>query len=193
MHEFRAEEYGPAFGSLFHVRRVPVLGPGRPEAGQRAALQQLTLERAFGGQLRNENMGKCCLAAAWLYFDFLDESHTLSQEIDTTTGSYWHGLMHRREPDYGNAKYWFRRVGSHPAFVPLAEAARELGEGTSEPAARFLRSSESWDPFAFIDLCSSAEAGRAACADLCRRVQLREWEILFDYCYRAALGEDAKQ
>ena len=46
-------------------------------------------------------MAACCLCGLWLLHDFLDESHSLSQEITTDTGSYWHGIMHRREPDYG--------------------------------------------------------------------------------------------
>ena len=57
-------------------------------------------------------MAAACLAGLWLHHNFLDESHTLSQDIDTTTGSYWHAIMHRREGDYGNAKYWLHRVGA---------------------------------------------------------------------------------
>jgi hypothetical protein len=45
-----------------------------------------------------------CRAALWLAFDFLDESHAVSQELDTPEGSYWHGLLHRREPDFANPR-----------------------------------------------------------------------------------------
>ena len=104
-------------------------------------------------------MAACCLAALWLYHDFLDESHTLSQDIDTTTGSYWHGIMHRREPDAGNAKYWFRRVGTHPVFALLAAEAKEHSPE--------LLTSSDWDPFAFIDFCE-AHRDRGDSAELSR-------------------------
>ncbi|SVE48716.1 uncharacterized protein METZ01_LOCUS501570, partial [marine metagenome] len=61
--------------------------------------------------------GSALESALWLYVDDLDRSHTCSQSIDDTTGSYWHGIMHRREGDFSNSHYWFRKVGNHPAMA----------------------------------------------------------------------------
>ena len=47
-------------------------------------------------------MPACCCAGLWLLHGYLDESHALSQSIHTTSGSYWHGLTHRREPNFAN-------------------------------------------------------------------------------------------
>jgi hypothetical protein len=77
----------------------------------------------------------CCRAGLWLACDFLDESHAISQEIETASGSYWHGIMHRREPDPDNAKYWFRRVRQHPVFRPLAAAAKAAAAANVAVAA----------------------------------------------------------
>ena len=83
------------------VQELNELGPGRPRATVRPKLARLAPETLVPGQTpRNLDMARCCLAGLWLLHDFLDESHSLSQEVDTTTGSYWHGIMHRREPDY---------------------------------------------------------------------------------------------
>lgn len=138
------------------------------------------METAFANvaaQVVDRDMAQCCVSGVWLLSDFLDESHTISQGIDTTSGSFWHGIMHRREGDFSNAKYWFRHVGRHPVFEPLAERAAALGMSVRE----------SWDPSSFVDACQTAvRSGRDL--DLCLDVQQVEWELLFDYCYRAAIG-----
>lgn len=59
-------------------------------------------------------------AGLWLLVDDLERSHAISQGIDTPTGSYWHAIMHRREGDFSNAKYWLRQAGSHPVWESLA-------------------------------------------------------------------------
>ena len=47
------------------------------------------------------------LSALWLVAGDLERSHELSQTIKSCIGSYLHGIMHRREGDFSNAKYWF--------------------------------------------------------------------------------------
>lgn len=116
-------------------------------------------------------------AGLLLWNDDLDASHRLSQEIDSPTGSYWHAIMHRREPDYWNSKYWFRRAGAHPAMVRIAQEA-----GAALNAAAWLAGGR-YDPFAFVDACEQAARANAPAADLAplQAFQTLEIRILLDY------------
>jgi hypothetical protein len=190
---FDSTAYGPRFAELLREERLNDLGPGRPNAGAGPLLKELTAARAFEPHaIKDGSMAAACFAGLWLYHDYLDESHRISQTIRTPTGSYWHSLMHRREPDSGNSKYWLDRTGKHPVFPELCEAARALAQAEA-PAlpseARFLEEQTQWDPYRFVDLCEAARTGRSAAGDLCRRVQLAEWRLLFDWCYRRAIGQ----
>ena len=172
---------GPIFGPLLLAAPLNELGTGRPDAAASNTLRALSLAEAFAPhRIIDQTMADACLAGLWLMYDHLDESHTISQSIDTPTGSYWHAIMHRREGDFGNAKYWFHRVGAHPIFPHLADAAREL-------AAAEFASAADWDPFKFVDLCAAAVKGRSAASQFCRLVQQRECHLLFDFCYRQAI------
>ena len=184
----------PFLPDLVDSERINALGPGAPHEALRPKLATLTLETIFPGQrIFDPDAARCCLAGLCLLHDFLDESHNISQEIETADGSYWHGILHRREPDYGNAKYWFRRVGQHPVFEPLAQAARELALAEKKPlpaVASYLAETTSWDPDRFIDLCESVARHKSAATDpaelLARRIARAEWDLLFAYCHRQA-------
>lgn len=187
MSDFSPQNYGPQFGSLLVVAPLNELGPGKPVTAMRKQLQSLSEGTPFSPHdVVDHSMAQACLSALWLRFDFLDESHRISQEIHDSTGSFWHGVMHRREPDYENAKYWFRRVPQHEVFGALAEAGRETASGKLDSAANFLTTQKDWDAFAFIDLVAAVARGRSSSDSLCREIQRREWELLFDYCYRRA-------
>jgi hypothetical protein len=189
--EFEPNSYGSLVKRLIGEPRPNELGPGSPNRAMLPVLESLTDDLFDPSRVGDPDMAAACRAGLWLYHDFLDQSHNISQEVQTPTGSYWHGIMHRREPDPSNAKYWFRRVGEHPVFEDLVAEARRIA---SEPGraisarAQFLVSQEAWDPFAWIDLCEAARVGKAKDEVLCREIGLVEWQLLFDACWQSALG-----
>jgi hypothetical protein len=172
MTPFDLSRYPAPFAVLWTIDRLPDLGPGSPNQSARSALAALRVDDVLP-LIRDREAALGCLCGLWLYHDFLDESHTISQDLPGWIGSYWHGIMHRREPDAENAKYWFRRVEANPVYDCLAFDAAELG----------LPVKGAWDAFAFVDLCER-ERGRGSGMELvCRNVQHREMTLLFDWCY----------
>lgn len=97
-------------------------------------------------------------SALHLWNDDLHECHEIAQTLSDEFGAYLHGIMHRREPDYGNAKYWFRRVGEPPLFPQLRAAALELLDGASgvESIRKDIQARPAWDPFRVVDWCESS-------------------------------------
>lgn len=135
-------------------------------------------------------------AGLLLWHDFPDESHAISQSIEgegrNRAGDYWHAIMHRREPDYGNAKYWFRRVGRQAVFEALAARAPRLIADAGEVGHRLLRRvtpNGTWDPLAFVDACAEAECtGDEETGILLRRIQSDEMLLLLRQTVRDALA-----
>jgi hypothetical protein len=186
--------YCSAIADLRREERLMALGPGTPNRALASALQSLSVETSFAPHVvYDRDLAQACIAGLWLYHDFLDRSHEISQSIGTAEGSYWHGMMHRREPDFSNAKYWFRRVGSHPIFESLRQiASKRAAEAELHPSTRFLQKQSAWDPFAFVDLCEACLEKACPHEALCRQIQQAEWELLFDYCYNRAIDSSPK-
>lgn len=159
---FNPADYGASVAELLAKPRLAPLGPGSPDESMRPKLQAIDLPTI-------------CRAGLWLYFDFLDESHEISQGIETPDGSFWHAIMHRREPDAENSKYWWRRVGQHPVLDSLRDQTPGLGYTYTTPQA-------------FVDFCEHVRGTGSADEELARRVQGVEWELLFDWCNRQAVA-----
>jgi hypothetical protein len=189
MKEFVPSDFGPVFAALVGGDRNRALDGGQPNYAAKRALEQATMASAFAHvTIVDRDMAMCCLAGAWLVHDFLDESHQKSQSVETSSGSYWHGVMHRREGDFSNAKYWFRHVGPHEVAVELGQHVRALAaDESSQSLAERIAPGRHFDPYAMVDACQAALREGGEMEAFCRRVQQVEWELLFTHCYRHAI------
>ncbi len=187
---FNPANYGPVFAGLLGKERLNPLGRGTPVSDVREELNSLSLEDAFSHtKVVHADMANACLSGIWLLFNYLEESHTISQSIGTTTGSFWHGIMHRREGDFFNSKYWFRRVGEHPIFPELQRVVKELASAVDQhPSISFLINQSQWNPFDFVDLVEDCLSDKSPHELLCKQIQQCEWELLFDFSYQNGTG-----
>ena len=173
-----------ALESLIATPELPGLGP-TPRPGRLPLLElNEKIDRFFADTNLSAALQAAVRSAALLWHDYLDESHTISQNIPSADGSFLHGIMHRREQDYSNAKYWFRRVGRHPAFAWIATQAERLldGRGEKELASRLVPGGH-WDPFAFVDECELAtrRSSKESIAQALRGIQEVEFNALLSH------------
>ena len=143
----------PEVNKLLDTPEPPELGPG--------PRKQVLGEKAINDQLKTLGASELLQAAILVWHDHLDAEHKIVQNIETPDGSYIHAIIHRREPDYSNSKYWFRRVGDHPCFEELSIALRQK-----------------WDPFAFVDACARHDSKSES---RLREIQATELRLLIEH------------
>ncbi len=184
--EFRATAYGPEVSRILEIgagdnwvpgyRLMPLAPKGCVFAEARAEIKRYTAQDLFPDAFSPAG----ALAGLHLYFSCLDDAHKIAQDLDTPEGSFWHGIVHRQEPDAGNAAYWFRRVGKHPIFPALRDEAHRIRFDTGRD----------WDPFEFIEFCEGSRVRPGSEEEhIAMQVQLFEWQLLFDYCARPDPGK----
>ena len=113
------------------------------------------------------------LAGLYLYCDCWEEAHAAADVGQSRESYYWHSIVHRQEPDFGNSAYWLRQAGALAIFPKLREEATALGYPAS-PA---------WDPYGFFQFCESGSSPVLAI-----KIQLVEWQLLFDHCVRERIA-----
>jgi hypothetical protein len=148
-------------GSLPLLKRLEakaLQGNERAEALAWVARQTENLEQAVKpGSKQAKAAAKLFVGGLWYAVDDLDSAHEIFQEDSSVEGSYWHGMLHRREGDYFNARYWFRRAGRIEA----------------------LRDSPLFDADDFAKRCEAAQGNvRDSVLKELLDTQRREWEWL---------------
>lgn len=163
--------------ALLNTPDLPSLGPetraGRWESGELNG----KLNTALASRHFHPNQETCIRSLILLWHDYLDESHTLSQNITSVDGSFLHAIMHRREPDYWNSKYWFNRVGAHPAFPMIEEEVKTLLTSHGYSFALKTVQGGHWRPNEFVVLCE-AFAGKAGSSEYKVLQQVQQIELV---------------
>ena len=133
-------------------------------------------------QLAEEYRGSLIESGLWLLFGELDRSHDISQNIGSAEGSFWHGIMHRREGDFGNSKYWFRRVGEgHPVHQALA--AKIADSNLDADFESFGLDSSDTIAFGLVDACQTAISRKKGLIPDLEQICWWEWQMLLEHCF----------
>jgi hypothetical protein len=155
----------------------------------RLTLESLSPRDLIDGPVVSPDDAAAVMSGLWLRHDWLDESHQISQKIETPTGSCWHAIMHRREGDFSNSKYWYNRCADHPLLQTIARHAADVINPHPADKSLFRITALGWNPAAFVDLVQQVyqhpddSRHRIAVA-----IQEIEWRLLFEHCTRAASG-----
>jgi len=175
------------FNELNALLNTPVpaeLGPARRAGTISEAELAVALEAIFARTKLPVQPRELIRALLLLWHDHLDASHTISQGIENSDGSCVHAVMHRREPDAWNAKYWWRRAGAQPAFPEIARRVTELLNSTGQrPLLKTLVPFGAWDACAYVDMCEAAKD--ESLIGTLREVQLVEVETLLEHFLRS--------
>jgi hypothetical protein len=91
--------------SIFEHRKP--LAPLRPKTIWRPELNY---------QIAKSKSPELVKAGLYLWNDDLNSCHEIAQENENSDGNYWHAIMHRREGDFSNSLYWYRRVDKNPTI-----------------------------------------------------------------------------
>jgi hypothetical protein len=169
------------FSQFLATPEPPDLGPGPRARVQSESQLNAALDKQFQGSSLPSERRQLIRALILLWHDHLDAAHQIAQSVEGPDGAFVHGIMHRREPDSGNAAYWFRRVGPHAAFEEIAGRVTALPAETLVPGLRekLVRQGK-WDAFGFINACQEA-SGEPRLQRCLREVQRLETEVLLNW------------
>ncbi|MFQ5411121.1 MAG: hypothetical protein ACE5EC_02450 [Phycisphaerae bacterium] len=167
-----------------------------PIALARRSLDAIDDIRLFRPQtLRDLSMAAAVRALLYLWCGWSKECREHADAAPEREGLYLLALCHRQMRRLGRARRLLRTLGDHPIHAGLAEYAVHIPGMRREPAFdRFLRLIERenrWESFLFADLYEQAASRRLERQGvmLIRKLAGKEAELLFRYCYEAAVGE----
>jgi hypothetical protein len=161
-------------GFVLRLPRVSVSDPA-PDPELISFLRNADLER-LGGY--NPEVVPFVRSLLLLTAGDLERAHRLVQEASNADGTYIHGIVHRIEGDFDNARYWFRRTAVHPI-------APEIYRKAAANSPR-VASCTTWDPVWVTDW---VEASKQMGADEeLRAVLTIEAEVLLEH-FASQIGE----
>jgi hypothetical protein len=169
---------------------IVVTGHAFPAA--REILETVRPEQLLTIPVKSGAFASALLAGLWLWNDGLEECHRIVQnppdEKSTSTYAFWHAIMHRREGDFSNSKYWYARCVNHSALQVLAAQAPAIVNPVPADKSLLRVIAGGWNPNAFVDLAEAVSENESdSCIKIAVQLQRLEWKILWEQCLAAAV------
>jgi hypothetical protein len=161
-------------GFVLRLPRVSVSDPA-PDPELISFLRNADVER-LGGY--NSGVVPFVRSLLLLMAGDLERAHILVQEASNADGTYIHGIVHRIEGDFDNARYWFRRTPVHPI-------APEIYRKAAANSPR-VASCTTWDPVWVTDWVEASE--QVGADEELRAVLTIEVEVLLEH-FASQTGE----
>lgn len=174
-------ERAPGFLDLIRTADPPELGPGPRPGVLPFPVLAGRVDAWLGSAGRPADVADRLRATAYLYHDHADPAHDIVQDLSDRDGALIHGILHRREPDFWNARYWFRQAENHPVYQALTRRLDGLAQGAAQRGwADRLTLSGSVDPLALVDAIEAVHRRPAKDPEVqfLRQVQVAETECL---------------
>ncbi|MEO7425966.1 MAG: hypothetical protein ABI036_12320 [Fibrobacteria bacterium] len=152
---------------------LPPLGmEARPESASPAAARASVAAMLESSGRETGTDGRLLLEGlTLLWHGDWDSAHEIAQSREGTPDyDLLHAIVHRREGDFGNSCYWFRKAGKHPCYPLLERRLADPRQGLLD----FLTPQGRWSPDAFLHQVSAGLAGSAETKRLLRQVQAEE-------------------
>ncbi len=165
---------------LIHEEPLTLPFPTEPVSYERVIRLRETPDEALFTAPSAGDPGFVPLVRAGLFYhcNALDDAHRLVQETPGDVAAYWHGMIHRRERDFENARYWLRRAGEQPPFAEMQARAADVSPNMGRQMG--------WDPFLLVHLAEQLRFGAEELAAEVVGLGRVEFEVFFDYCFRRA-------
>jgi len=109
-------------------------------------------------------------ALLYLRIGQMEPSHSNVQDAQRSIGAYIHGVLHRMEGDYWNAKYWFDRVRDPRLLDRIRDLIREFSHAQGSVL-------EDWGgPLRLTDACKNRGS---VSQDELAQLAFLEWQALW--------------
>ena len=158
---------------LFYTNSLPSLGSEKRNDSLDLTKCEDLIENAL--EFTSTEQQALIRSALLLWHDHLEASHEISQCLNSKDGCFLHALMHRREPDFPNAKYWLNRTGQYEAYSEIASRSKILLIEESLPNLF----TDEWNPYAMVDSVEHAKPNTQTYNTL-QKIQQIEMEIFIE-------------
>jgi hypothetical protein len=135
--------YSAFITDFLREAQLPRLSAQEPVPDKRL-IQRIAVAEDHEFARANGPEARCIRSLLFIAAGGVDQAHRIVQEISTSDAAYIHGIVHRIDDDFDNARYWFRRAPMHPA---AAEIYRRAAANSLTVASHPI-----WDPLLVTDM-----------------------------------------